>query len=171
MGGRGFQKCMGGRGFRKCICGRDFRKYVSGRGFQKCVGGSGFRKCVGGRGFRGYVGGKSVDLGLQTGPALALSSVLPERFETFPVNLTLRLNDTAMFECRCPGIQAPRVEWFLNGSPVWAGQRIVLYDSGTLEIHQLTLSDIGEYYCRVTNKAGSLSSPGGHLTLALSGEC
>ncbi|XP_076438813.1 neogenin-like [Babylonia areolata] len=94
-------------------------------------------------------------------------ATLPKQFQAAPQDLSLRLNDTAMFECQSPGVPAPEVQWFRDGWQVAEGPRVRIYPSGVLEVMRLTSADFMQYRCKVSNVERDRFSPYARLSLNL----
>ncbi|KAL8622320.1 hypothetical protein ACOMHN_043324 [Nucella lapillus] len=92
-------------------------------------------------------------------------ATLPKHFVAAPEALSLRLNDTAMFECQSPGVPAPDVRWFRDGWEVTAGPKVRIYPTGVLEVSMITSADFVKYRCEVSNVERSRFSPFAQLTL------
>ena len=61
---------------------------------------------------------------------------------------------TVTIECTSTGIPTPTISWSLNGEPLITGDRHVIYNNGTLVIHNTTKSDEGKYSCTAKNIEG-----------------
>lgn len=84
---------------------------------------------------------------------------LPKQLDHPPADLSVKLNDTAMFECFSAGVPTPEVRWFKGGWPLLKEDRMHLYPTGVLEITMVKESDFSNYFCEVTNLDRSRSSP------------
>ncbi|XP_070178153.1 neogenin-like isoform X2 [Littorina saxatilis] len=90
---------------------------------------------------------------------------LPKHFEAPPEDITIRLNDTAMFECQSVGVPPPDVRWFRESVAVIPGPKTIIYPSGVLEIATVTAADFAQYRCEVSNMERSRFSPFATLSL------
>ena len=103
-------------------------------------------------------------------PSVSLSSALPKQFEAAPSDLSIHLNDTAMFECQSPGLPAPDVRWFRDSVALTPGPKTGVYPTGVLEVAAVTAADFAQYRCEVSNMERARFSPFARLVLDLDGE-
>ncbi|KAL5020555.1 hypothetical protein ScPMuIL_003447 [Solemya velum] len=76
---------------------------------------------------------------------------LSKTFEAEPQDLSIYLHDTAMFECRLPGVPSPNITWYKDEEQIATSTRIRTYTEGVLEIMTVQFSDFGSYKCIVEN--------------------
>lgn len=89
------------------------------------------------------------------------------QFDALPQNLTLHLNDTAMFECEPHGSRSQDVRWFRDNVLLSSGPRTTIYPTGVLELSMITSSDFASYRCEVSNRERNRLSPFAKLALNL----
>ncbi|KAG8172476.1 hypothetical protein JTE90_015743, partial [Oedothorax gibbosus] len=75
-----------------------------------------------------------------------------------PANQTLPLNTVAMLPCEATGDPKPSIRWFYNSTPLqMRDPRLVVLDSGTLQIDDLQPEDYGVYTCTASSESGETS--------------
>lgn len=80
------------------------------------------------------------------------------KFEVSPVNQTVIVGASASLECYSVGIPVPSQRWLYNRAKLqYPTLRISVDANGTIEIKDISASDIGEYTCLATNQAGQAS--------------
>lgn len=76
-----------------------------------------------------------------------------------PSNLTAITGTTIELNCRVTSLLAYSTQWYHNNTLIHNDSRITVYGD-TLKVTIVTASDAGEYYCIVTNAAGTSTSTG-----------
>ncbi|XP_062579893.1 neogenin-like isoform X4 [Saccostrea cucullata] len=80
------------------------------------------------------------------------TAYLSRNFLIQPQDLTIYLQDVAMFQCRGDGLPAPNVTWYKDNSVLRdVKSNIRIYPDGVLEINPVEFADFGTYYCQVEN--------------------
>ena len=85
-----------------------------------------------------------------------------------PSNLTAITGSTIELSCGIVSSSAYSSKWYHNGKLLQNSSRIINYND-VLEIAIVTSTDAGEYYCVVTNAAGTSTSTKGWLSIC--GKC
>ncbi|XP_063845129.1 roundabout homolog 2-like isoform X2 [Scylla paramamosain] len=76
-----------------------------------------------------------------------------------PRNVTVTPGGAAVLVCRAEGDPVPRVTWGRDGSALPEDDpRIIVLDSGTLQIDATTEEDAGQYSCSASSSAGTTSA-------------
>lgn len=87
------------------------------------------------------------------------TAYLSRNFIREPQDLTIYLQEVAMFECEGDGLPAPNVTWYKDNSLLRDFKpNILVYPDGVLEINPVEFSDFGTYYCQVENTERARSS-------------
>ena len=81
-----------------------------------------------------------------------------------PSNVTAITGTTTELKCEIISSLAYSSKWFHNNTQLNNDSRITSYDD-TLKIAIITAPDAGEYYCVVTNAAGTSTSSKGWLSV------
>ena len=85
-----------------------------------------------------------------------------------PSNLTAITQTTIELKCGVSSSLAYSSKWYHNNTLLQNDSRITSHDD-TLEIAIVTASDAGDYYCVVTNAAGTTTSTKGWVNVC--GKC
>ncbi|XP_061190970.1 neogenin-like isoform X3 [Saccostrea echinata] len=80
------------------------------------------------------------------------TAYLSRNFLIQPQDLTIYLQDVAMFQCRGDGLPAPNVTWYKDNNVLRdVKSNIRIYQDGVLEINPVEFADFGTYYCQAEN--------------------
>ncbi|XP_068082136.1 roundabout homolog 2-like [Anabrus simplex] len=71
-----------------------------------------------------------------------------------PANQTLPVKSMAVLPCRATGNPQPIITWYKDGTPVVAGPRVNISESGLLRINDLEKRDSGLYTCVASSRSG-----------------
>ncbi|XP_071806287.1 roundabout homolog 2-like isoform X1 [Asterias amurensis] len=74
-----------------------------------------------------------------------------------PSNQTYLSGAFGLIPCEATGDPDPVLQWSKNSAPIQTNSRIIVRDSGTLEIGNLYVSDTGLYTCTASNEWGQTS--------------
>ncbi|KAK3580125.1 hypothetical protein CHS0354_034065 [Potamilus streckersoni] len=89
---------------------------------------------------------------------------LKKSFSLEPRDLSIYLQDTAMFQCDIEGIPRPNITWFKDGTLVVdRTSKFRTYPEGVLEIADVAFSDFGNYYCEADGAEKSRKSAAAKL--------
>ncbi|KAL3885049.1 hypothetical protein ACJMK2_025148 [Sinanodonta woodiana] len=84
---------------------------------------------------------------------------LKKSFSLEPRDLSIYLQDTAMFQCDIEGIPRPNITWFKDGALVVdRTSKFRTYPEGVLEIADVAFGDFGLYYCEADGAEKSRKS-------------
>ncbi|XP_060067917.1 roundabout homolog 1-like isoform X3 [Ylistrum balloti] len=97
----------------------------------------------------------------------------PPIIQIGPQNQTLPTDEVGFLRCEATGLPSPRIQWFKDVYPVKSDPRIMMLNSGTLQISDLRESDSGTYTCKATSETGEttwsavlqVEAPSSHQTI------
>ncbi|KAG1651101.1 Roundabout 2 [Nymphon striatum] len=88
----------------------------------------------------------------------SLEDVPPPVIRLGPANQTLPVETMVLLPCQASGTPTPTIKWSYNSQPIRShNPRMLLLDSGTLQIDDLQYSDSGVYTCTASSESGETS--------------
>ncbi|XP_061659521.1 roundabout homolog 1 isoform X2 [Syngnathoides biaculeatus] len=104
-----------------------------------------------------YVCVASNMMGVRESRAARLTVLAKPVFVLKPENVSVRIGESARFNCRAKGDPPPAVVWIREQGPLPNGRYLVNPDH-MLQIHYVTAQDAGQYTCTALNDVGVVTA-------------
>ncbi|GMT36995.1 hypothetical protein PFISCL1PPCAC_28292, partial [Pristionchus fissidentatus] len=97
-------------------------------------------------------------VGERVSPPARLSVYEKPKFITEPIDITVDVGSSVLFDCRVSGEPQPQISWKKANAQMPAQRAYIAQDNRGLKIDRVQVSDEGEYICNARNPAGSIEA-------------